>query len=507
MTNAQPAQSQRDVRIGKLDRLREAGFNPYHDRYDITHVLADLGALPDGTKVKVAGRLVLHRVGGGITFSTLADRSGRVQISFQKKDLPEDTITLIKKVLDIGDIIGVDGEMWTTNKGERTVNVLSVLPLSKALRPLPEKWAGLRDQEARYRQRYLDLISNQETKQRFVLRSRIVSFIRRYLDDHGFLEVETPILQAASSGAAARPFVTHHNALDRDLFLRISPETYLKRLIVGDFDRVYEIGKNFRNEGIDPSHLQEFTMLEWYAAYWNYRDNMTFVRELIQAILSEFMGGQTLTYQGVELNFAGEWPEIDYAEAIRKGTGIDINELDTREKLAPAIKAHYADIHLDDFKSYPAMVDGLYKHVIRPNLIQPSFLLHHPTEMVPLARRSDSNPRVLDMFQVLVNSWEIVKAYSELIDPIDQRARMMEQQEYAAAGDDETMMMEEDYILCMEHGMPPNSGLGLGIDRFVALLTDQESLRDVVFFPAMRNASGGEGDGTDGGESVEPAGE
>ena len=443
--------------------------------------------------VKIAGRLVARRNFGKLVFAHLLDFTGKLQLSFEKQTLPEKEFALATSLLDVGDFITVSGNLWTTRTGERTVRAQTFSFLSKAVRPLPEKWHGLQNKEACYRQRYLDLVANPGTRERFVLRSQIISFIRRYLEDRQFLEVETPILQAASSGAAARPFVTHHNALDSDFFLRISPETYLKRLIVGGIDRVYEIGKNFRNEGVDPSHLQEFTMLEWYAAYWNYRDNMKFVRELIQACLDEFKGTREITYQGTALNFDGEWPEVSYGDVIREKTGIDLNTVNTRAELLAHINKDFPEIDGRDLKSYPALVDGLYKKVVRPLLIQPTFLTHHPTELVPLARRSDTNPAVLDMFQVVVNSWEIVKAYSELIDPIDQRQRMLEQQSYREEGDDETMMMEEDYILCMEYGMPPNSGLGLGIDRFVALLTDAESLRDVVFFPTMRGADRDEG--------------
>ncbi len=474
----------RQARLDKLAKLREVGVRPYAGRYSTTHLLPDAAKEPDGTPVRVAGRLLTIRSFGKLAFATLLDRGGRCQVSFERAVLPEEDNAVVK-LLDIGDFVGVDGELWTTRVGERTVRAKRLTFLAKTLRPLPEKWHGLVDQEARYRRRYLDLIANPETRDRFVLRSKIVRFIRRFLDERGFLEVETPVLQAAASGAAARPFVTRHEALDRSLYLRISPETYLKRLVVGGVERVYEIGKNFRNEGMDPSHLQEFTMLEWYAAYWSYRDNMTLIRELIQAVLQEFTGGTRIEYQGTALDFGGEWPELRFTDAVRERTGLDIGTLDTWEKLAPRAREHGLDPK--DFPSYPALVDGLYKRTVRPHLIQPVFLTAHPAELVPLARCNDDDPRVLDMFQVVVNTWEIVKAYSELVDPIEQKARMLAQQEYRDKGDDETMMMEDDYIECMEHGMPPNSGLGLGIDRFVALVTNADTLRDVIFFPPMRD--------------------
>ncbi len=481
--------NERESRQAKAEELRARGLNPYHDRFATTHGLAAAGALDDDVAVEVAGRVLAMRKFGKLIFATLKDRSGTLQVSFERDQLEPEVFEIPKKLIDIGDFIGVGGVMWTTKKEEKTVRSASITPLSKAARPLPEKWHGLQDREACYRQRYLDLVSNDETLERFVLRSEVTSFIRRFLDERAFLEVETPILQGATSGAAARPFSTHHNALDRDFFLRISPETYLKRLIVGGLDRVYEIGKCFRNEGIDASHLQEFTMLEWYATYFNYRDNMILIRELIQAVLEEFKGGTKVRYEDQELDFGGEWPEVDYFDAVNERTGIDLGRVESHDELARRVGEKYPGFDLSQYPSYPALVDGLYKKMVRPELVQPTFLVHHPTELVPLARRSDENPRVLDMFQVVVNTWEIVKAYSELIDPVDQRNRMMEQQDYRDQGDDETMMLEEDYILCMEHGMPPNSGLGLGIDRFVALLSNVESLRDVVYFPTLREAA------------------
>ncbi len=479
------SQDERSTRLEKLDQLRELGINPFHDRFKSTCSLPQAKELPDGAPVRLAGRLMTKRSFGKLIFATLADRDGTLQISLEKNTLSPEQFQVARKLLDHGDFMGLEGEMWTTKLGERTARVRDLTFLSKALRPLPEKWHGVQDTEIKYRQRYLDLISNVETRERFLLRSRVISFIRRYLDAQDFLEVETPILQDASSGAAARPFITHHNALDRDFFLRISPETYLKRLIVGGLDRVYEIGKNFRNEGIDASHLQEFTMLEWYAAYWNYEDNMTLIQNLVQAVLQEFTGGTTITHDGVELDFGGDWARVSFTEAVLEKTGIDIGKESDYASLERAVQTKFPGLQTDEFKSYPALVDGLYKRYVRPGLIQPTFLMHHPTELVPLARRNDENPGILDMFQVVVNSWEVVKAYSELVDPLDQRARMEEQESYRDQGDAETMMMEEDYILCMEHGMPPCSGLGLGIDRFIALLSGAETLRDVVYFPTL----------------------
>lgn len=458
-------------------------------RYPVDTSCAQAPGRPDDETVHLAGRVVLWRNMGGLVFGHLQDQSGRVQVSLQKRELGAERFKEWAGSVSLGDHVGVTGHLWTTNKGERTVAVSDLTVLSRAQRPMPDKWAGIADTEVRYRRRYLDLLANPESRQRFLTRSRVIPLIRRHLDDHDFIEIETPILQAAASGASARPFSTHHNALDRDFYLRISPETYLKRAVAGGLDRVYELGRNFRNEGIDSSHLQEFTMLEWYAAYWDYRDNMAFLQGLVQHVVRSVTGSDTVTFQGVDLDFGGDWPVIDYREAVRAATGIDLRERrDVKDLRAAIEEAGLGGDGLDDVVSWGTLVDLLYKRTVRPTLVQPCFLVHHPAELVPLARRSDDDGDVLDMFQVVVHGWEIVKAYSELIDPVEQRARLEEQAALRAAGDDETMMMEEDFIEAMEFGMPPMSGLGLGIDRFVALLTDAPTLRDVVLFPQMQDA-------------------
>ncbi len=458
--------------------------------YHTDAVAASAQGAPDGTAVRLAGRVVLWRRMGGLIFGHIQDRSGRVQISLSRDQLGADVIKEWSRAVKIGDFVGVTGSLYTTRRGERTVAVSELTVLNQAARALPDKWQGLSNVEARYRRRYLDLLVNAESRERFHTRARVIQRVRRFLDDHDFLEVETPILQEAASGAAARPFVTRHNALGEDFYLRISPETYLKRVVVGSLDRVYELGRNFRNEGMDSSHLQEFTMLEWYAAYWDYRDNMAFIRELILTVLDEVLGTRTVTYGGVKLDFGVDWPEVDYRAEVARRTGIDL----TAVRDLPALRERVTGLGLDTegAVSYAALVDLLYKKTVRPHLVQPCFLLHHPAELVPLARRSDADPTRLDMFQVVVNGWEIVKAYSELVDPAEQRRRLEEQAELREAGDDETMMMEEDFIEAMEYGMPPMSGLGLGIDRFVALLTDAPTLREVVLFPTMRGSRKGQ---------------
>ncbi|GGX13882.1 lysine--tRNA ligase [Streptomyces lomondensis] len=458
--------------------------------YRTDSVAVEVKQAEDGTQARLAGRVVLWRKLGGLVFGHILDRSGRVQISLRRDDLGTEQFNDWSRSVKVGDFVGVSGRKYITNKGEPTLAVTDLTVLNQARRQLPDKWAGITHAEVRYRRRYLDLISDSVSRDRFRTRSRAISAIRRYLDGLDFMEVETPILQEAASGAAARPFITHHNTLDQELYLRIAPETFLKRVVGGGLERVYEMGKLFRNEGSDPSHLQEFTSLEWYAGYWDYRDNMRVVRDLILHVMEETLGTTVVTYQGTELDFGADWPEIDYREAVHARTGIDLTEVRDLPALRDRVKIAYPDSDIAEAPSYAAMVDLLYKRTVRPGLIQPCFLLHHPVELAPLARRSDDDPTRLDMFQVVVHSWEIAKAYSELVDPVDQRERLMEQMAMRDAGDDETMMLEEDFLEAMEYGMPPMSGLGLGIDRLIALLTDAPNLRDVVLFPAMRRDLG-----------------
>ncbi|MBV8542155.1 MAG: lysine--tRNA ligase [Pseudonocardiales bacterium] len=468
----------------------ESGGTGPRSGYRTDTVAADAQDAPEGTAVRLAGRVVLWRRMGGLVFGHVQDHSGRVQMSLSRDELGAELFKEWSRAVKVGDFVGIAGSLYTTRLGERTVAVSELTVLNRTVRALPDKWQGLSNVEARYRRRYLDLLVNAESRERFRTRAKIIQRIRRFLDDNDFLEVETPILQEAASGAAARPFVTRHNALGEDFYLRISPETLLKRVVVGSLDRVYELGRNFRNEGMDSAHLQEFTMLEWYAAYWDYRDNMTFIRELVLAVLDEVLGTRTVTYDGIKLDFGADWPELDYRTQITRRTGIDL----TVVRDLPTLREHVAELGLavEEAASYAGLVDLLYKKTVRPELIQPCFLVHHPAELAPLARRSDEDPTRLDMFQVVVNGWEIVKSYSELIDPREQRLRLEEQAELREAGDDETMMMEEDFIEAMEYGMPPMSGLGLGIDRFVALLTDAPTLREVVLFPTMRGIRKGQ---------------
>ena len=480
---------QRAVRIEKLKLLRDAGVLPYAERFEKTHLLADAKALADGTKpVRAAGRVTAIRGFGKLTFCHLLDCSGSMQFALQKNKLPQQ-FELFMKAVDMGDFVGIEGEIITTRTGEKTIDVSRWTFLSKSLRPLPEKFHGLTDQELVYRRRYLDLITSPEHMDRFRKRTQIIRTIREFLDANEFMEIDTPVLANKACGALARPFITHHNALDIDVFLRIAPETYLKRAIAGGFERVYEFARCFRNEGLDASHLPDFTLLEYYCAYWNYEDNMNFTEKLLKHLLSRVNGGLTLSYEGTQISFDGAWPRISFRDLILKDCGIDINLCAAKEELLAQIKAKGITFEDDvDIKHAGRgnLVDLLYKKVSRPALVNPVFVIHHPLDLSPLARKNDKNPLIVDRFQLVVNGWEIVNAYSELVDPLDQAQRFEEQAQARAHGDMEAMEVDNDFLLCMEYGMPPISGWGMGIDRVTALLTNASNLRDVVLFPLMR---------------------
>lgn len=495
-----------EERKRKLQDLRDAKISPYPERFERTHLTREardfaeknpprpLEDILNGPKneVSLAGRLMLMRPHGKLTFGQIQDAGGRLQICFMQDFLGVDAYKMLKKI-DMADFLSVKGELFLTKHGEITVLVKEYQLLSKALRPLPEKFHGLKDTESQYRYRYLDMLSNPQTYERFIVRSKLISALRKFLDSHNFLEIETPILNTIASGAMAKPFVTHHNALDFDVFLRIAPETYLKRAVVGGLERVYEFAKCFRNEGIDPSHLQEFTMLEFYGSYWNFEDNMNFTENMIVEAIKEVNGGslqvKCLDRDGKEqlIDFAAPWPRVQFGELIRQDCGIDILEYyNDAPGLLKAIKDKGIKLEKAEGLGYGNLCDALYKKVSRPNLIQPMFVIKHPVDTKPLARRNDDDPRLADTFQLLVNTWEIVNAYSELVDPLDQRERLVNQASAKAGGDDEAMPMDEDYLLSMEHGMPPMSGFGMGIDRLMALLSQQDNLKDVVLFPLMK---------------------
>ena len=504
MTDQQTSNEFED-RKQKVADLREAGVQPYPERFERTHTLAEAKALGEDGEVRelemigqspredvrVCGRLMLVRSHGKLTFARLQDHTGQLQICFMKDVVGEDVYKLLKKV-DVADFLGAAGEFFVTRHGELTVLVKEFQLLGKTLRPLPEKFHGLKDREAMYRQRYLDLLTNEETRERFLFRKDLITAMLNYLDSHDFVEVETPILTSVASGAAAKPFETHHNAHDIDMFLRIAPETYLKRAIVGGFDRVYEFAKCFRNEGIDPSHLQEFTMLEYYGSYWNFEDNMKFTEEFLYEVIQQVSGDLKVELMDRDgnnqmIDFTPPWPRLHFTEIIEKDCGVQVLDFyGDADGLRAAIKKAGVQIEKMDTMGYGNLCDALYKKVSRPKLIQPCFVVRHPVDTKPLARRSDDDERLADTFQLLVNTWEIVNAYSELVDPVDQRERLERQAAAKAGGDEEAMPMDEDYLKAMEHGMPPMSGWGLGVDRFVALLTNQDNLKDTVLFPLMK---------------------
>lgn len=478
------------VRRNKLEEIREV-CNPYPERFEKTHTLKDVRFLEDGTaNVSIAGRIVFMRKMGKLSFVRIRDLEGDMQLEFKIDVVGEERYAFFKKLIDMGDFIGAKGEIFTTQTGEKTLRVNTFEFLGKALRPLPEKFHGLTDIEQKYRQRYTDLIMNEESRKVFLGRSKLYAFIHSYLGDNGFLQVETPILQNAVCGASAKPFYTHHNALDMECNLRIAPETYLKQCIAGGFDRVYEVAKCFRNEGMDTEHLQEFTQVEWYASYWNFEDNIKFYQGFIKNLLLELVGTTTLEYQGHTLDFGKEnWNRINYVEEMTKIFGFDFLSIEDPKELKDKIVANalftYDD--LEEYKSLSQIIDFCYKKKIREGIMEPTIIYNYPAVMIPLARRNDEDSRRIDVFQVLAAGTELCKAYSELVNPITQREAFEDQLKAKAQGDDETMDLDESFLQAMEQGMPPISGLGFGIDRLMMLIYNQPSIRDVVLFPQMKS--------------------
>jgi lysyl-tRNA synthetase class 2 len=473
-------------RIQKVEELRKLEKIVYKNKFEKDGNIEDILKKELEQKVNAAGRVIAIREFGKLIFFHIQDFSGKIQVAIDIATCGEEKISYFKKYVDIADFIGVTGKLILTKTGEKTIQAGNFILLSKAIRPLPEKWHGIADQETKYRQRYLDLVINPSSMKRFLNRSKLISTIRNFLESNQFIEVETPILQNKKSGALARPFVTHHTALDIDLYLRISPETYLKRCIAGGFDRVYEFAKSFRNEGIDPSHLQEFTLLEFYAAYWDYKQLMQFTQDLIQHVIHTMNGSMKITYKGQEIDFSGTWPIYSFRDLLIQHADIDIDKFPTAQSLRDEIKRKGIILEDMDKLGRGNLIDQLYKKVARPKMINPQFLINHPIDLSPLARKNDNNPLETDRFQLVVNTWEIVNAYSELVDPIDQRQRFEEQAKAHAAGDEDALEMDEDFCLCVDHGLPPIAGWGMGIDRFMALISDCENLKDVVLFPLMR---------------------
>ena len=475
------------VRRDKLDKLIEEGRNPYevvrYDKDAYAQTIKDEYASYEGKEVSVAGRMVSKRIMGKASFAHLLDCTGSIQLYVSRDDLGEENYAAFKKT-DIGDIIGVKGIVFTTKMGEISVHCHSVELLSKSLLPLPEKYHGLKDTDLRYRQRYVDLIANPEVKKTFVTRSRIISAVRAFLDAQGFIEVETPILNTIAGGASARPFITHHNTLDIDMYMRIATELYLKRLIVGGFEKVYELGRNFRNEGMDTRHNPEFTMIEMYQAYTDFRGMMDLTERIFGHIADTVIGSRKITYQGTEINLGSPWERLTMIEAVRKYVGIDFDSTEDMNELKAQAKK--AGVEFDDDISWGKLLYECFDQKVEEKLVQPTFVYDYPVDVSPLAKRKPTDKRMTERFEFFITAKEFGNAFSELNDPIDQRERFMAQVKQREKGDDEAQMMDDDYVNALMYGMPPTGGLGIGIDRMVMLFTDSASIRDVLLFPTMK---------------------
>ncbi|MFC1906943.1 lysine--tRNA ligase [Chloroflexota bacterium] len=476
----------------KLERIRGRGINPYPYGYRRTHTAQqalELLVQQEEGKIKtpvvnLAGRVMAHRPFGKIAFLDLRDGSGRIQLYFSGENLSHTSSQLLEDI-DIGDIIGVTGKLIRTRTGEPTVEVRDFTLLAKSLQPLPEKWHGLSDIDKRHRQRYLDLIANTEVKEIFETRSRIIAAIRQFFNQRGFIEVETPVLQASPGGALARPFVTHHHALDEDFYLRIAPELYLKRLIVGGFDKVYELGRIFRNEGLSTKHNPEFTMLESYEAYADYNDVMEMVEEMVATICQQVLGTDQVEFGNEIVSFRPPWQRLDLRQAIIKYGGIDFNQYPDAEALGAAMRQ--LKMEVDPQKDRGRLIDELLSTFVEPNLIQPTFLVDYPVEMSPLSKTKPDNEWLVERFEAYAGGMEIANAFTELNDPVDQRQRLNEQFEQRQAEGMGESTFDEDFLVALEHGLPPTGGLGVGIDRLVMLLTNQQSIREVILFPQLRD--------------------
>ena len=486
MEQEQPLHELMKVRHNKMEELRKRGVNPFGPRYEASHysteVIENFSDL-EGKKVTIAGRIISIRSHGKATFAHIQDYRGHLQIYLRLDTIGEEPYENFGLV-DIGDFIGVAGEVFRTQKGEVTVKADSYTYLVKALRPLPEKWHGLKDVELRYRQRYVDLIVNQEVRDTFIKRSRVIQTMREILNRWGFLEMETPIMQTMAGGALARPFVTHHNALDMKLYLRIATELHLKRLLVGGLDKVYEIGRIFRNEGISTIHNPEFTSLEIYESYGDYHSMMELTENLIHEISQTVFGSSKVVFQGKEIDLTPPWPRISMTEIVQKYSGVDFNLLDSDEAAFKAAKD--AGLELDKGLSWGDILYLFFEEFCEEQLLEPVFVTGFPAEVSPLAKKMEDDPRLTLRFEGFIAGWEIANAFTELNDPIDQRERFEQQLARREAGDDEAHVMDEDFINALEYGMPPAGGLGIGIDRLIMLLTDNISIRDVILFPTLK---------------------
>ena len=486
----QPSLSeQRLIRRAKLKELQDAGQDPFQiTKYVVKHHSADIKenfeAL-EGTETSIAGRIMSKRGMGKAIFCDLQDVKGRIQIYVRIDELGEEAFAKFKKT-DIGDIVGVEGEVFKTKRGEISVKAHKVTLLSKSLQPLPEKFHGLTDKEMRYRQRYVDLIMNEDVRRTFQIRTAFIKHVRKYLDDRDYLEVETPVLNTISGGATARPFITHHNTLDIDMYMRIATELPLKRLIVGGLDRVYEIGRIFRNEGMDPKHNPEFTTVELYEAYADFNDMMDLFEDLLTSAAQKLLGTYQLEWQGEQIDLTPGWPRLTMHEAVKQYTGIDFMAISSDEEAVAAAKAIGVELPETADPTWGNALYETFDQKVEEKLVQPTFITMHPVDVSPLAKRSPKDPRLTERFELFICRSEMGNAFSELNDPIDQRARFQKQVELRDKGDDEAGMMDEDFINALEYGLPPTGGMGIGIDRAVMLLTNSDSIRDVILFPTMK---------------------
>ncbi len=471
-------------RFKKLKNIEKLGIDPYPSKTSRKHSIAESREMM-GKAVIVAGRIRSLRPHGKITFGDLEDESGRIQLFFSQNELKGNEYDFLNN-LDLGDFIDVSGEVFKTQSGEITVRVNKYNLLTKSLRPLPSQFYGLEDTEERYRQRYVDLIINPEVRKVFDIRHKVVRLIRNFMENKGFVEVETPTLQPIYGGATAKPFVTHHNALDTKLYLRISDELYLKRLIVGGYEKIFEICKDFRNEGIDRQHNPEFTMIEFYWAYASYEDLIDFTEEFVSSIVKEIHGKYVFEYEGVDLNFKPPFKRATFSELVKKDCGIDLEIADNEEKLKAEIKSKGIKLDLEGVVGFGPLCDELYKKVTRPKIEQPTLVMDYPIDMKPLAKHKSDNPRVSESLQLVCMGFELTNSYSELNDPVKQKERWKEQMELAKKGLDEHQVLDDDYIRALEYGMPPTAGWAIGIDRFVSVLTNQHTLKEVILFPTMK---------------------
>ena len=492
--NQQPApeqdlNQQRKVRREKLAALQEAGQDPFQQtRFDwdaTSQQIKDNFDAMEGKSVKVAGRLMSKRGMGKVSFCDLQDRDGRIQLYARQDEMDEAVYKAFKKY-DIGDIVGVDGEVFRTQRGEMSVRAKNITLLSKSLLPLPEKFHGLQDKELRFRQRYVDLMVNPEVKRNFVIRAQFIKFMREYLDNMGYIEVETPVLNTIAGGAAARPFITHHNTLDIDMYMRIATELPLKRLIVGGMDRVYEIGRIFRNEGMDPKHNPEFTSVELYQAYTDFHGMMDIAEGIISGAAQKILGTYEVEWQGEKIDLAPGWPRLTMIDAVKQYVGIDFGAITDDAEAVAAAKAHGVELADAAEKTWGNALYACFDQKVEEQLVQPTFITMYPVEVSPLTKRSPADPRLTERFEFFICRSEMGNAYSELNDPIDQRRRFEKQAEQRERGDDETEMLDEDFLNALEYGMPPTGGMGIGIDRCVMLLTGADTIREVILFPTMK---------------------